>query len=121
MKRTHNFGSMMTDAARPRGYVVHYDSALEEAYARIKSPKHAPIDIVLNVLLVVSGAMVLVALFLLIITLSNINPAPENPLDLNHDGRITSSDLLLAKRMEIQIKNEILGISPSPGAGDAGQ
>lgn len=37
----------------------------------------------------------------------------RNPLDLNRDGKVTLTDLLLAKRTELRIKAEILGL-PDP-------
>lgn len=39
---------------------------------------------------------------------------PRDTMDLNHDGKVTCTDLLQAKRLEIDIKDRILGIEVTP-------
>lgn len=60
--------------------------------------------------------MVVGAVIALLFGYLALRPAKAaDPLDYNHDGKVTAQDLLLVKRLEIQIKDRILGITPEAG------
>ena len=59
--------------------------------------------------------LVMVALLLMAFILGGVWGwlAPRDPLDVNRDGKVSATDLLITKRLELQIKARILGL-PDP-------